>query len=143
MPKESNKKDYEISFLAKEESGLSEVQKTLVRAGAEVTMTGPLERIVLAYKIEGEVSAYFGFFHFASEPANIKDIEHDLTANSTVLRSLIVTPPFVKTRSRGLGPKPKGPVPTEETQPERQAPVASGPLSNEALEKKIEEILQQ
>lgn len=140
MDKETNKKDYEISFLCKEEGGPDELRKFIIRSGGEVLLEGPVERIALAYKIKKEAAAYFGYFHFSMEPAAVKAMESDLNTSAFVLRYLIITPPFVKPKPRGTGrPKAQGaPVQAAE-----KKPVEGLPLSNEALEKKIEEILQQ
>lgn len=144
MDKESNKKDYEISFLCKEEGGPEELRKFVLRSGGEILLEGPVERIALAYKIKKESTAYFGYFHFAMEPAEAKALEHDLNTAPFVLRYLIVTPPFQKMKPRGMGrPKTKGQQAPEPTATAEKKSVESLPLSNEALEKKIEEILQQ
>lgn len=141
MDKEIIKKDYEISFLCREEKGPEEVLRLVKRSGGEVATEGPVERIALAYKIEKESSAYFGFFHFSFSPSDMKALEHDLTTSPAVLRYLIITPPFVKAKSKGTG-KPRPQAPTSDFAPEKKQ-VPTLPLSNEALEKKIEEILQQ
>jgi ribosomal protein S6 len=144
MEKEVVKKDYEIGFLSREEGGPDELRKFIIRSGGEILLEGPVERIALAYKIEKELSAYFGYFHFSMDPAAVKAMEIDLNTAPFVLRYLIITPPFVKTKPRGVGrPKAKA-LPTPDSTPtERKPAVESLPLSNEALERKIEEILQQ
>jgi ribosomal protein S6 len=136
------KKDYEISFLTKEESSPDEVRKLLLRSGAEILLEGPVEKIALAYKIEKESSAYFGFFHFSFAPGAMPELQHELTTSPFVLRFLVITPPFVKAKPRPMGKPMKAKAPEAAVPTEKKA-VPSLPLSNEALEKKIEEILQQ
>ncbi len=138
---EDVKKEYELAYLAKDESGSDLVRAAIAREGGEVFSEAPAERIALAYKIGKEAQAYFGWFHFRMAPEALKALDHELKTKSGVLRFLVVTPPFVKVRPR-FAPKPKqGPVAVTESAPAR--PVPQAPLSNEALERKIEEILQE
>ncbi len=139
MEEEIQQKEYEISFLAKDETGRDTVLNLLRQEGGGVLMEGPVEKIALAYDIEKNSSAYFGYMHFRLTPDKLPALQRDLGTKSGVFRFLIVTPPFAKTKPRSMG-RPKaavapGPVPTRSPEPL--------PLSNEALEKKIEEILQQ
>lgn len=140
MEEEIQTKEYEISFLTQDEAGKDSVLGLLRREGGEVFMEGPVEKIVLAYDIEKHTSAYFGYFHFRLSPDKLPVLQHDLTTDNAVLRFLIVTPPFAKTKPRSSG-RPKA-VSSPGSVPAKPAP-ESMPLSNEALEKKIEEILQQ
>ena len=142
---EKNLKDYEIGFLGKDEKGAEVVLGTLKQRGAEILLEGPVERIALAYKIQHETSAFFGYMHFRVSPAALADIRNDLTHQPSVLRTLIVTPPFVKQKPRWDGGKTrmmavKSPTTTAPA-PTPEHSKTSLPLSNEALEKQIEEIL--
>ena len=136
-----DKKDYEISFLAREEAGAHEVLRTVSRLGGEVIFEGPLERIALAYKIEKEISAYFGYFHFRFSPDGMKSLRHELETSKSVLRFLIIHPPLTKTKPR-LVPRVRQ-QPSSAPAPVEAKRMPSLPLSNEALERKIEEILQE
>jgi len=142
---EKNLKDYEIGFLAKDEKGTEVVLSTLKQRGAEILLEGPVERITLAYPIEHETSAFFGYMHFRVAPAALADIRGDLAHQPSVLRSLIITPPFMKQKPRWDGGKSRpiaAKLPTTTTASQSAPePKASLPLSNEALEKQIEEIL--
>lgn len=126
-------KDYEISFLLGQEKDVEDVLGLLKREGAEIIFEGTLKKIPLAYKIKKQSEAYFGHLHFRMSKDKIKSLENDLLTASGVLRSLIVTPPFVRSK-----PEPKA---RTRIVPAPRAPVGV-PLSNEALEQKIEEILQ-
>ncbi len=136
-------KNYEIAFLAKDEKGAEGVLSTLKGRGAEILLEGPVEKITLAYKIKREMSAYFGYMHFRMPKADVAVIRKDLATHPFILRSLIVTPPFEKQKPLWEGrPRAKfaaPPVAAPQITPE--SPQSSLPLSNEALEKKIEEIL--
>ena len=126
-------KDYEISFLLGQEKDVEDVLKLLKREEAEIIFEGTLRKIPLAYKIKKQSEAYFGYLHFRMSKNKVKSLEKDFLTTSTVLRSLIITPPFVR-------PKPE-PRARQRTAPAPPAQVGV-PLSNEALERKIEEILQ-
>ena len=126
-------KDYEISFLVGQEKDVEDVLKLLKREGAEILFEGTLKKIPLAYKIKKQSEAYFGYLHFRMSKDKVKSLGRDFLTASTILRSLIVTPPFVR-------PKPE---PKARTRIAPAPPAQVGvPLSNEALERKIEEILQ-
>jgi ribosomal protein S6 len=131
-------KDYEVAFLAKDERGKEAVQGALRRAGGEVLLEGPSERIPLAYPVRHEAAAYFGYVHVRLVPSALAALNHELTVTPDVLRHLIVTPPFSKMRQRTaprLRPQAAAPALAPRRAPE------SLPLSNEELSRKIEEIL--
>jgi ribosomal protein S6 len=135
---ENNKKHYEVGFLVQSEDSAPEVAALLKRYSAEITTEGTLRRIHLAYKIKKEISAVFGFFQFMAEPEQAKKLEQDLRTNSLFIRSLIIKLPKVSKKqkqsdaSRAARPQVTRPAPELKPAPS---------LSNEALEKKIEEIL--
>lgn len=130
-----DRKDYEISFLLKHESNAQEVLKLLKQHGAEITFEGPLKYLQLAYKIKHNTEAYFGYLRFKLAPDALAELSHDLGTKPAIIRVLIITPPFMRMRV----PQPKREV--SPMQPTSQ-PKSASPLSNEAIEKKIEEILQ-
>lgn len=141
---EKDLKEYEISALFKAENDVPSFLGLLRQHGAEITMESPLRRLALAYPIKKETQAEFGCFHFRAKPDAIAQISKDLETSSIVLRSLIITPPFVKAKPQPLTPRVKTGEPETKTEiidrPLQKKPAL--PLSNEALEKKIEEILQ-
>ena len=140
ITEKADPKEFEISYLLKDEGGASDVLKLLKQHDFVVDHENPVKKIALAYKIKKETSAYFGFAHFKGDPAEIKSLDHNLTSSQQVLRFLIITPPFSTTKVVSQKPRPvKAVKPKTETE---ERPAANAPLSNEALEKKIEEILQ-
>ncbi len=136
---ERDTKEYEIGFLATEETGAQAVLKALNQHKAEILLEGPVEKIALAYPINRQTSAYFGYIHFRTSPSEMPGLRKDLDIQSLVLRSLIITPPFVKPKPRWETKARMKPTTSAAVTPEL-AP-STAPLSNEALEKKIEEIL--
>ena len=141
MAEMGSHKEYEISFLAKEEADVKKGLDLLRRHGAEITLHGPVERITLAYPILHETGASFGYAHFTMNAGDLPAFTRDLRASRAFIRFLVVTPPFVKTAPRQA---PRSRVREATGVPlmpsERQTTL---PLSNEALEKKIEEILKE
>lgn len=134
MRDEDNKKEYELSFLSRTEEGARQVLDVIKAQGADVSFESPVNKITLAYKIEKESTAFFGYFFFSVSPQEIKPIDEALKIKGDILRFLIITPPFAKNSPRaamGQRNRPQRPAVEKPAQP----------LSNEALEKKIEEIL--
>ncbi|MBI2033914.1 MAG: 30S ribosomal protein S6 [Candidatus Liptonbacteria bacterium] len=125
-------KDYELSFLLGQEKDVEDVLKLLKHEDAEIIFEGTLKKIPLAYKIKKQSEAYFGYLHFRISKERVKSLEKNLLTTSTILRFLIVTPPFVRPK-----PEPRARQGAVVTPPAQ----VSVPLSNEALERKIEEIL--
>ena len=134
---QDQKKEYEIAFLLNEETDAPGLIEALKGAGAEIRMEGPVRKTALAYEIKKRTSAYFGFVQCAMDPAAAKALEGMLNLRPEVLRFLLITPPTMKEKPRiqSMGaPARPGARPYE---PKAATPV----LSNEALEKTIEEIL--
>ena len=116
--------------------------EALKRRGAEILLEGPVEKIALAYAIRHQTSAYFGYMHFRVAPDAVRVISDDVKGHTTILRSLVVTPPLMKPKPRWEGSKLRQRVPASAApQQTPEAPKGPLPLSNEALEKQIEEIL--
>lgn len=138
---EIKKRKYELAFVIKSED-VSVIAKLLASGGFTVLTENPLEKIQLAYPIKKENYAYFGYCHFEGEPAAIKNLRTGLKLNSEVLRYLMITPPFIK---KPVWRKSEPTNSQEEAKfnppANRQSPSTEPALTNEALEKKIEEIL--
>jgi ribosomal protein S6 len=139
---EHEPRTYEIGFLATEEGGAQAVLEALKRRGAEVLLEGPVERISLAYPVRHQTGAYFGYAHFRVAPDAVPTIQADVRGHAAILRALIVTPPLMRPKPRWEGVKTRPrPVVGDVPQQQPELPKSSLPLSNEALEKQIEEIL--
>lgn len=132
-------KNYEIGFLVKDESDAAGIIKTIGGYKATVTNEGAIKRIQLAYPIKKATSACFGYVFFSSLPENITKLKDSLKINQNILRFLIVTPPIVATSFPTSKPIRKI-SPIKSTLPVKKFESAQT-LSNEALEKKLEEIL--
>ncbi|KKR88963.1 MAG: 30S ribosomal protein S6 [Candidatus Wolfebacteria bacterium GW2011_GWA2_42_10] len=146
MEIEKELKNYEIGFLIKDENDRQEIVKALNNYQAAIINEGEINGIRLAYPIKKETAAYFGYVHFSAEPAIIKKLEDSLRLNPKILRFLIITPPAAKTKSIFYQPRAAKPfVPrtarTAVSKSEIRKAESQPVLTNEALEKKLEEIL--
>jgi ribosomal protein S6 len=141
MENEKDKKNYELAYLAKNEEAAHEVSEMVKSVGAEVSFEAPLTKLPLAYPVKKEKAAHFGYMHFISDPGLIADLDRSLKTLPSVLRFLIITPPFVKSQGRSERPASSGSAPRAKFATPRMSQPKPTPLSNEALEKKIEEIL--
>ncbi len=138
----AEKKNYELAFLVNEESATRDLRRMVEQHEIDIQSESPLKKINLAYKIEHISEAYFGFLRISGEPAAMQSLARDLKAGSTMVRFLIVSMPSENRTSPSFSVRPQRPI------ARRAAPLPAKeirqvkPLSNEALEKKIEEILQ-
>lgn len=128
-------KTYEISFLTDDTSQADKILDILNQFNAEIILEKKPEKINLAYPIKHQNQAFFGFFDFKVCPENIVKIDKILRQNKYLLRFMIIADPVIKNnkedenkRSKFYSSKTKVP------------PIS---LTNEALEKKIEEILEE
>jgi ribosomal protein S6 len=140
------KKEYEISVLLKAEGDLANVLTFIAQHGGEVTSEAKARNLALAYEIKKHKEAVFAYCNFRAYPDEAKTLEHDLNSRPDVLRFLIIaSPPPAEKAVPAMGAMRRGRRPTRPSGPVSDAvakPQAPRPLSNEALEKKIEEILQ-
>ncbi|MEK9194476.1 MAG: 30S ribosomal protein S6 [Patescibacteria group bacterium] len=131
---------YEIYFLLVGED-TSKIKDILLRNGAKILNERPLEKSRLAYPIKKQVLAYAGSITFEIDPTVLEKLGVDLKLEAEIIR-LIVT----KLDLRKMPEEQKEPrVETfQRRRPsfsrERKKP-ENVSLTNEALEKKIEEIL--
>lgn len=135
-------KNYEIGFLVKEESDTQEIAKIISDYNATILNQGQIKKIQLAYPIKKEMSAYFGYLSFSMSPQIITKLNDSLKINPKILRLLIITPSAAKTTAPPAKPTKRIPLiqPTKSAQFIKKAEPTQT-LSNEALEKKLEEIL--
>lgn len=135
-------KEYEFAFLVREEAEGAAVVKLVEAHRGTITKEPNLKRITTAYKIHKESNVVFGFLRFQMEAEEVKKMEHALRIFPTIIRSLIMAHKAPKKSKGASFERPKTPyVPIAKVM-ERKPATAQASLSNEALEKKIEEILQ-
>lgn len=139
------KKDYELAFLVKDEGATGDLKGIVRQHEVEIQSESLLKKINLAYKIDGVHEAYFGFLRLQALPAAMQSLARDLKTSQAFVRFLVVSlPKGNKVMSSSLGRPQRPPLrraPLAKEIPQSK-PLSSEPISNEALEKKIEEILQ-
>ncbi len=145
-------KKYEIGFLLKSEEDAKEINKTLEKNKANILKSGEVSKIKLAYKINKEQFASFGYIRFEAEPSSIKKIKEELKTAKSVLRVMIIilpkTPPEAKRKERFFKKpekekyeKPRIKEIENESVQSKKPFVRASELTNEELEKKLEEVL--
>lgn len=140
MDQIEEKKEYELSFLLKDEEGIAALQGMLTKFGCTTTSQSEIKRIVLAYPIKKETSALFGYVYFMATPEHMKDFTHELRLESHVLRFLLINKPIKREFISASEGSPRRTSETSEKEAlseEKQ----SHAVTNEDLEKKLEEIL--
>ncbi|MDP2629451.1 MAG: 30S ribosomal protein S6 [Candidatus Harrisonbacteria bacterium] len=136
---------YEIGFLLHLSSSSELIKDALTKAKADIVKEGPVRAITLAYPVEKQAKAEFGYIHFRLEdPQDTANISEALRFNNEVLRTLIVRLPEQSMVRSAKGRKntlrTKSGESAEEKKEERVRNLDS--LSNEALEEKLEELVQ-
>jgi ribosomal protein S6 len=148
---EKEKKEYELAVLITKEDDLAGVIALVRQHNGEISIEPRAKKITLAYEIKKHKEAVFTYLNFTALPTDAKNLEHDLNTQAEVIRSLIIASPAVSEpidRSQipaNAGAKRRVRMTTRPgvgSAASDPKPAAPKPLSNEALEKKIEEILQ-
>lgn len=149
---EKENKKYEISFLASSEEARNSVVEVLKKFKAEIFDEGEFKRIRLAYPVKKQTSAFFGYIQFSAVPSIISGLKDSLKLNSQILRFMII---LAVDKNVLLKPKDiqifEKSAASDEPYLQREfkkvekripkAPKHQPILSNEDLEKKLEEIL--
>ncbi len=130
-------KEYELGFLLKDEQGISAVLALLNKFSCNVSSQSDVRRITLAYPIKKEMGAWFGYVLFSGTPDVIRELNHELQLESGVLRFIIIAnPPKRDVRPFSDFAPRRAPEKKQE-----DVPQAADTVTNEDLEKKLEEIL--
>ena len=155
MIEEGEEKKYEVGFLIKSDLDKEGLVKILEGNQFSIINAGQTSRIKLAFPIKKENFAYFGYLHFSGDPANISKLSGQLRTDAKILRFFIVPQTIIKegegrtpeevfsTQTRHFSERQKAqetPFQSLAPQPPKK-PARTEALSNEALEKKLEEIL--
>ncbi|KKU94092.1 MAG: hypothetical protein UY26_C0003G0242 [Candidatus Jorgensenbacteria bacterium GW2011_GWA1_48_13] len=129
---------YELTAVTKEEN-FAPLKEVLARSGVKILSEEAPKKIHMFYPVKKERYGFLGVFKFESAPEALGRLSADLNLKGEVLRFVIVKPKKVKIRENES--------PTRSTAPRDflKAPIVKKPaeaaLTNEELEKKIEEIL--
>lgn len=147
---EIERKNYEIDFLVKSEEDQEGIIKILKNFQLPVIGGGGISKIKLAYPIKKENFAYSGYLYFSGSSQNIGSLTDSLKNEPKILRFSIITKPIIKEDERSAVERvflDKTRYLSESRQTQKvtpqlpKKPTGTEALSNEALEKKLEEIL--
>ncbi|MFH0712233.1 MAG: 30S ribosomal protein S6 [Candidatus Jorgensenbacteria bacterium] len=129
---------YEITFILKEEDA-SPIGKIFSSHGVEVQPAAEIRKIRLAYPIMKSEYGFLGSFRFEAKPEDLEKISKELKLEKNLFRYMVAKFEEKKagTRDAGRVPQAVAVYKKQEESKRRTDPV----LTNEELEKKIEEIL--
>ena len=136
MAEEKDKKEYELAFWLKDENDFAKIKSLMDDLGLEITHTSEIRNIQFAYPIKKMTTGYFGFVHFMGSSENAASLNHTLRVEGVCLRYLLSKDPIKKNEIREMrrqAPERKAEKPVEQK--------SSDVVTNEELEKKLEEIL--
>lgn len=136
------RKNYEIAFLVKSEEDQEGIIKILKNFQLPVIGGGRISKIKLAYPIKKENFAYSGYLYFSGSSQDIGNLTARLKNEPKILRFSVITQPIVKKDERRVVERTSSRQAQEVTPQLPKKPTVTEALSNEALEKKLEEILQ-
>lgn len=132
-----NNKTYEIAYLLQASEAERVIVDVLNQHKSEIFNNGELSEIKLAYPIKKQQSAHFGFIQFSANPESIEQIKFTLANEPQILRILVVSISEQTAKDQKIREKP----PQQKKVEAEINPNSTDILSNEALEKKLEEIL--
>ncbi len=147
MDEEKDKKTYELALLLASEDDITRVIELVREYRGEAISEPRAKKLALAYSIKGRDEAVFVSCTFQAFGEDAKSLERDLHARQEVIRGMVLVAPPQSERQPSAAPvfpmqrrgRPSAERPAWTGE---QKPSAPQPLSNEALEKKIEEISQ-
>lgn len=131
---------YEISFIINNEDS-SAVKKTLSKRGAEVMSESEINKIRLSFPIKKQSYGFLGSMSFQAEPELLVLISADLKLEENVLRFMISKAKEGRATKETRVADAKTRETRKETSKDETKKVTEPVLTNEELEKKIEEIL--
>ncbi len=130
---------FEVSYLERSEGGAG-MRAAIERHGGRVLQERPLEKVRLAYPIEKQTYAFLGCVEFVMDSAAVNELQQaEFRLNKELLRTLVHRSASLTPAAEGEAPRPLSP---RVAPPRPSRPKEEPMLTNEALEKKIEEILQ-
>ncbi|MFA6495294.1 MAG: 30S ribosomal protein S6 [Candidatus Paceibacterota bacterium] len=145
MSNDYETKEYELSVLLKDEAGLENVRTILRTGGLDITDQTELKHIALAYPIKKETMAYMTTMRCVTQPdADLKEVSKGLEVDPGCLRFLLLAHPIVPAvrMPRASHEAPHTPRPYQAAPVAQEEQHKGEVVSNEELEKKLEEILQ-
>ncbi|MEN9342311.1 MAG: Ribosomal protein [Candidatus Parcubacteria bacterium] len=134
---EKEPRTYEIAVMMPEEGSYDEVKKIITNAGATVIVESPAKRVQLGYPIKKATHGSFISLHATMDPSAAKTIEKEMLHNPHILRSLMIVVPPKKEPKVKPAKKEKDAA----KKAEKTAKKSEENLTNEALEKQIQDMM--
>jgi ribosomal protein S6 len=133
---ENNERVYELT-LTSETEDTSKTKAVLAKRGATIVSERPLEKIKFAYPIQKQGYAFLGAIRFSSV-SDVDGLSKELSQDGGLLRFLVNV---VDTKLEAELQQLRASRAAAGARPFRKEVADPSVLTNEALEKKIEEIL--
>jgi ribosomal protein S6 len=137
---QDEKRAYEVTMLSMEED-LSRVKNTIAKFGGEILDEKPQGKIRLAYLLQKQSYAFLDFLKIKLSRTGVSLLLNELKLDGGVLRFFINTQRAEENRI-SMAPRTSRPMFRRSGASIRPKPNVAQSLTNEALEKKIEEISQ-
>ncbi len=135
---QDEKRAYEITVFSGDEN-FARVKDIIAKFGGEILDEKPQGKARLAYAFKKQPYAFLDFFRVKLAGTDVNSLSNELKLDDGILRFLIHTP---RTEKDALTASQRAPRPAFRRVGISKPKSASAPtLTNEALEKKIEEIL--
>ncbi|MCP6719915.1 MAG: 30S ribosomal protein S6 [Patescibacteria group bacterium] len=133
---------YEIAFVLRQED-LSEIRKILEKNKADIVGEEELKKVRLSYPIKKQNYGFLGVFRFKVDPEHIRNMFSDMKLAENIIRYMINKIKTSEVEKRGERKLTRA-VPISRREPLKAETRKSlePVLTNEDLEKKIEEISQ-
>ncbi len=113
----------------------------LSAAGATIKLNEYAGKVKLAYPVGAHRYGHYVLVRFSAEPAQITKIDADLRLGNEAIRHLIVNADEVMLTTVNLFARPDEERAPEPVAPVMAAPIAATALSQEDIDKKIDELL--
>jgi ribosomal protein S6 len=138
---QNEKKEFEISYITRNENGQDVMHAICARHGGTVVQSERSRKIALGYPIKKQTSAFFGVSYVLLDPAAVRQIEQEAKLEQEILRMLVIAEPIKMVRAEREDRRGSAPSPRDEQQQAAPAAAPERTATNEELEKKLEEIL--
>ncbi len=134
-------KTYEIALMMPEEGSYEEIKTMIAAHGGQVLVEGAPKRLALAYPIKKATHAVFTYLHVLLSPESAKMIEKEMLHNQHIIRGMVLVVPPVKPPKVKKEKKDKEGKEKEGGVKKTKKATDGGALTNEALEKTIQEMM--
>lgn len=142
---ENEQREYELAYVVETPEAEGALCAHLGEKGVAIAKRGECAPLKLAYPIKKKTSAFFGFYEITSSSPAIRALESSLEHFPGLVRHLLLRRLHPAVSHKGLrnGNRYEGAnEPPRPAQEEKKIAIEAPALTNEALEEKLEEMLQ-